>query len=118
MGQDNGIRIPPAQRDFSLVGKDPEGRVQYHVRDIVNRRLAGAFASEFLALASLKGVRDGRFSINNHQGDWCEVEVRGGKRFVRHALMADGSPAAFLSIDLEPRDPRNSDSLAHNPKTS
>jgi hypothetical protein len=85
----------------SQVGKPPEERVQYHVRDIENRRPVGSFESESVALGSLKGGPDGRFSINNHQGGWCEVLVRGGQRFVRHALMADGNPAAFLSIELE-----------------
>jgi hypothetical protein len=73
--------------------------VQFHLRDISNRRFAGTFESESAALASLRGRPDGHFSINNHQGEWCEVEVRGGARYIRHVLMVDGSPAAFTNID-------------------
>ncbi len=83
-----------------LVPKVSDPPVQFHVRDITNRRTIGEFESERLALDSLKGRADGLFSINNHQGDWCEVEIRGGDRFVRHALMIAGAPAAFTNIEL------------------
>src|SRR3954451_20486458 len=106
MSADKSLRIAPAGWDSSLVGKAPEGRVQYHVRDIENRRPVGIFDSESVALASLKGGHDGRFSINNHQGEWCGVGVRGGERFVRRSLMDDGNPAAFVSIDRESRGAR------------
>jgi hypothetical protein len=85
--------------DSPGAGKTPRTLVQFHLRDITNRRLAGAFESESAALASLRGRPDGHFSINNHQGKWCEVVVRGGDRFIRHILMVDGSPAAFTNID-------------------
>src|SRR3712207_7481514 len=49
-----------------------------------------------VALASLRGGLDGHFSINNHQGDWCEVLVRGGEPFVRRSLMDGDGPAAYL----------------------
>jgi hypothetical protein len=81
------------------VPKPFESLVQFYLRDITNRRFAGTFESESAALASLRGHPDGRFSINNHQGKWCEVEVRGGERYVRHVLMVDGSPAAFTKFD-------------------
>jgi hypothetical protein len=85
--------------DSSAATKPLESLVQFHLRDITNRRFAGTFESESAALASLRGRPDGRFSINNHQGKWCEVEVRGGDRYIRHVLMVDGSPAAFTKID-------------------
>jgi len=87
------------KNDFSDARKTGESGVQFHMRDITNTRLAGTFASEAAALASLRGRRDGHFSINNHQGAWCEVEVRKGSRYIRHALMVDGSPAAFTKLD-------------------
>jgi hypothetical protein len=31
---------------------------------------------------------------------WCEIEVRGGNRFARRALMAYGAPAAYTDVDL------------------
>jgi hypothetical protein len=60
------------------------------------------FPTEAAALASLRGGDDGLFSINDHQGHWCEVEVRHGSRFVRYALMVDGTPALFSGIDRDP----------------
>lgn len=87
--------------DARLVARNQEERVQFHVRDIMNSRIVGAFQTMEVALAALKGRPDGHFSINNHQGDWCEVEVWGGDRFVRHVLMVDGNPAAFTNIDLQ-----------------
>lgn len=103
MSRDEFLRNPAIACVPSLVRNAPEGRVQYHVRDIENRRPAGIFDSESAALASLKGGQDGRFSINDHQGGWCEVVVRRGERFVRRALMDRGGPAAFLGIDRESR---------------
>lgn len=98
MARAPGTRLPT---EFSPgVGKTLEEHVQFHVRDIVNRRGAGIFESETEALASLKGVGDGRFSVNNHRGAWCEVLVCKGELLVRRSLMDDGNPAAFLSIEL------------------
>jgi hypothetical protein len=94
------MKAAPTNGGVRLIGGRPQGAVQFRVRDVENARSAGDFASEDLALASLKGRPDGRFSINNHRGEWCEVEVRGGNRFVRFSLMVDGSPAAFTNIDL------------------
>ena len=89
----------PTRGNLANARETLKSLVQFHLRDITNRRFAGTFASESAALASLRGRPDGRFSINNHQGDWCEVEVRGGDRYIRHVLMVDGSPAAFTRID-------------------
>jgi hypothetical protein len=91
--------VKPMRDDSSVVGKRCDALVQFHLRDISNRRSAGTFESELAALATLRGRPDGHFSINNHQGKWCEVEVRGGDRYIRHVLMVDGSPAAFTNID-------------------
>jgi hypothetical protein len=73
--------------------------VRYHLRDITNRRAVGEFGSDAAALAALKGGPDGHFSVNNHGGDWCEVLVRGGDLYVRHALMAGGVPVGYTSTD-------------------
>lgn len=114
MPRNAGIR--PTETLSSRVGGGPGERVQFHVRDIENRRDAGVFESESTALAFLKGGGDGRFSINNHRGDWCEVLVRGGERYVRHALMAEGGPAAFLSIEPGSRGTRVEDGPALTPR--
>lgn len=79
----------------------PPDPVRFYLRDITNRRTLGAFASEAAALAALKGGPNGHFSVNNHCGLWCEVEVRDGDRYVRHALMADGQPVAYRSADSQ-----------------
>ncbi len=84
---------------LDLGKKDRDSRNPFYLRDISHRRFAGSFESEPIALASLRGGPDGHFSINNHHGQWCEVEVRGGDRYIRHALMANGSPVAFRNID-------------------
>jgi len=91
--------VPSIGYDPAHAGKSADVYEDFHVRDITNRRSAGDFHSESVALASLQGRPDGHFSINNHQGKWCEVEIRGGDRYVRHNLMVDGSPAAFTNID-------------------
>ena len=103
MEQASGIDLidgSPVRGGSALAGKARDALVRFHVRDITNRRFAGTSDSEWAALASLRGGPDGHFSINNHRGDWCEVQVRGGDRYIRHVLMVDGSPAAFTNIDV------------------
>jgi hypothetical protein len=92
-------RATPGQGLGRPIGGCSGELVRFHVRDITNSRAAGEFESEYVALASLKGGPDGHFSVNNHRGAWCEVEVRGGERFVRHALMVGGNHAAYTNID-------------------
>jgi hypothetical protein len=75
--------------------------VGFYLRDITHGHVLGVFPSETVALDSLRGKADGHFSINDHRGQWCEVEVRGGARFVRYVLMAKGAPAVFIGIDRE-----------------
>ena len=102
MTQYNGIVlaiVPQTKKCSDLSVKSGDTTVGYHVRDIKNRRNAGVFTSESDALGSLRGAADGHFSINNHKGQWCEVEIRGGDRYIRSALMIDGSPAAFTNVD-------------------
>jgi hypothetical protein len=102
MGRVNEIGLANGKSvgDGSFAAPKPfESLVQFHLRDITNRRFAGTFETESAALASLRGRPDGRFSINNHQGRWCEVEDRRGRRYIRHVQMVDGSPAPFTEIN-------------------
>jgi hypothetical protein len=86
-------------------GDNHEETADFHVRDITNKRSTGAFRSAELALASLKSHPEGHYSINDHRGHWCEVQVHGGDRLVRHVLMLDGNPAPFINIDSGMRGP-------------